>query len=147
MKKLMLVALAAAGFAFAWAPKSEAGVSVGIGVGFPGAYPYAYPYYYGYPYPYYDDPGYVVVDPNVVYGTSQPVPQTGGAVPSQPYPSQSQSNAPVIYPRNGQTPQQMDSDSNACSEWAGKQPNATSDPNVFRRAVDACMDARGYTLR
>ena len=46
MKKLMLVALAAVGFAFASVPKSEAGVSVGIGFGFPAAYPY--PYYYGY---------------------------------------------------------------------------------------------------
>jgi hypothetical protein len=115
-----------------------AGVGLGVGIGFPA-------YYYGYPYPYYDDPGYVVVDPNVVYGTTQPVPQSGGPVPSQPYPAQQ--NAPVIYPRNGQSPQQMDADSNACSEWAGKQPNATSDSNVFHRAVDACMDARGYTLR
>jgi hypothetical protein len=55
MKKLILIALVAGGFAFGLPPKSIAGVAVGIGFGFPGAYPYPY-YGYGYPYPYY---GYV----------------------------------------------------------------------------------------
>src|SRR6267143_2021188 len=51
MKKLLLIALVAGGFAFATAPSSNAGVAIGIGVGYPG---YGYPYYgCGYPYPYY----------------------------------------------------------------------------------------------
>jgi hypothetical protein len=59
MKKLLLMAVVAAGFALAGASRAEAGVSVGIGIGFPGycgyGYPYAYPGYYPYPYgyPYY----------------------------------------------------------------------------------------------
>jgi hypothetical protein len=53
----------------------------------------------------------------------------------------------VIYPRKGQTAAQTDADANACSEWAGKQPNATLDASVFRRGTQACMDARGYTVR
>ena len=56
MKKLLLIAVVAAGFAVAGAPRAEAGVSVGIGIGFPGfygyPYPYAYPAYYPYPYAY-----------------------------------------------------------------------------------------------
>ena len=75
----------------------------------------------------------MVADPPVVYDNPQPVP------PADPQ--------PVIYPRNGQSAAQTDADSNACSQWAGAQPNATVDPSVFRRAIGACMDARGYTVR
>ncbi len=86
-------------------------------------------YYYGAPwYPAW--PGYVVVDPPVVDAGPQPVPLQ-----------------PLIYPRNGQDAALIDADSNACSEWAGQQPNATADASVFRRAIGTCMDARGYTLR
>ena len=53
MKKLLLIAVVAAGFAFVSAPKSEAGVSIGIGIGYPGCY-YPQPYYgCYYPRPYY----------------------------------------------------------------------------------------------
>lgn len=58
-KKLLLIAILAAGLSFAAAPRSEAGthVSVGIGLGLPFAYTgygYGYPGYYplGYPTPY-----------------------------------------------------------------------------------------------
>ncbi|MES3015514.1 MAG: hypothetical protein V4750_17545 [Pseudomonadota bacterium] len=110
------------------------GVGLGLGLGLAS-------YYNSYPY-YYNDPGYVVVDPPVVYGAprtvySQPVPARG-------YQSDVQ---PVIYPRNGQSAAALDADANACSEWAGQQPNATRDPSVFMRSTQACMDARGYTVR
>lgn len=105
------------------------GVGLGLGLGF------GLGSYYGYPW-YSPAPQYTVVTPGVTYVQSQPVP----AVPLSP-------PQPVIYPRHGQGEAQMDSDSNACSEWAGKQPAATSDPSIFQRAIAACMDARGYTLR
>jgi hypothetical protein len=110
------------------------GVGLGLGLGLAS-------YYSSYPY-YYSDPGYVVVDPPVVYDA----PQT---VYSQPVPARAYSSSPqpVIYPRNGQSAAKMDSDANACSEWAGHQPNATADASVFQRATQACMDARGYTVR
>ena len=110
------------------------GVGLGVGVGLGLSSYYGAPWY---------DPGYVVVDPGVTYVQSQPVP-----VSPQPAYSQSAYSAqPIIYPRNGQSASQMDADSNSCSEWAGKQANATADPNVFRRGITACMDARGYTVR
>jgi hypothetical protein len=93
----------------------------GLGIGLGGYY-------------YYGAPGYIVDDAPVVYGNPQPVP---AYAPPQP----------VIYPRNGQDAAQVDADSNACSEWAGKQPNASVDASVFQRAINACMDARGYTVR
>jgi hypothetical protein len=54
---------------------------------------------------------------------------------------------PVIYPRNGQGAAQQERDQRACNSWATSQPNAMADGSVFQRAVQACMDGRGYTLR
>ena len=53
----------------------------------------------------------------------------------------------VIYPRNGQGTAQIDADRQACNEWAAGQPGGRSDPGVFQRGFEACMDARGYTVR
>lgn len=110
------------------------GVGLGLGLGIAS-------YYNSYPYGYYADPGYVVIEPQpqVVYTNPQPV-------YSAPVPAR-QVQQPVIYPRSGQTAAQTDADANACSEWAGKQANATTDPSVFQRGTQACMDARGYTVR
>ena len=110
------------------------GVGLGLGLGIAN-------YYNSYPYGYYADPGYVVIErqPQVVYTNPQPV-------YSAPVPAR-QVQQPVIYPRNGQSTAQIDADADACSEWAGKQVNATSDASVFQRGTQACMDARGYTVR
>ena len=54
---------------------------------------------------------------------------------------------PVIYPRNGQSPEQTEADRQECNRWATTQPAALNDAQVFQRAVAACMDARGYTVR
>lgn len=76
--------------------------------------------------------------PQMVY--VQPQPQAQPAyVPSRP--------APVIYPRNGQNSAQLESDSRECNRWATTQQSAMNDSSVFQRAVEACMDGRGYTLR
>ncbi|MDR7335263.1 DUF6515 family protein [Roseateles asaccharophilus] len=54
---------------------------------------------------------------------------------------------PIIYPRNGQSPEQLETDRRDCNRWATTQPNAQADSSVFNRAVEACMDGRGYTLK
>lgn len=54
---------------------------------------------------------------------------------------------PVIYPRNGQSAEQTEADRRECNRWATTQPAALNDASVFQRAVAACMDARGYTVR
>ena len=114
-----------------YGPRFWGGVGLGLGLGWAG--------YYGSPW--YVDPGYVVVGPPVVYSYPQPVPAM------TPVPAPQSAPQPVIYPRNGQTAAKTDSDGNACSEWAGAQPNATTDASVFHRGFAACMDARGYTVR
>ncbi len=95
----------------------------------------------GIPYYYADDvyytavpgQGYQVVAPPAGADTVQPAP------PTKPQ--------PVIYPRNGQSAQQTETDRQECNRWATTQPAAMADADVFQRAVAACMDARGYTVR
>ncbi len=67
MKKVLLIALVASGFAFASAQRSNAGVAIGIGLPIPFVYPVGYGYGYGCGYPY----GYSAYRPfyrPVVYG-------------------------------------------------------------------------------
>jgi len=117
------------------------GVSIGVGFA-PWYYPYygyyGYPYYYGYPgyaYP----PGYVVATPGA--------PATATAGDSTVSTQQPAMPEPVIYPRNGQSPEQTESDRRDCDRWATTQPRAMADASVFQRATVACMEARGYTVR
>ena len=104
------------------------GVGVGIGTGLLLASPWYYPN--------------VVVAPPTTVIVEQP-PQTAAA----PLPAQPSRPEPIIYPRNGQSPQQLETDRQECNRWATTQPQALTDSAVFMRAVDACMDGRGYTTK
>ena len=108
------------------------GVGIGIGVGIASRY-YGPPWY----------PGYVVVDgPPVAYYPYYP--EQRAAPPetvAKPSPD------PVIYPRNGQTAAQTETDRRDCNRWATTQPSAMTDSSVFNRATTACMEGRGYTMR
>ena len=66
--------------------------------------------------------------------------------PASPVYSPSRSE-PVIYPRTGQSNAQLEADNRECNRWATTQQAAMADGSVFQRAVEACMDGRGYTLR
>jgi hypothetical protein len=82
----------------------------------------------------------VVAQPSTVIIENQPQPAASlPAPPARP--------EPVIYPRNGQTAEQTEADRQACNRWATTQPAALSDSTVFMRAVDACLDGRGYTTK
>jgi hypothetical protein len=59
-----------------------------------------------------------------------------------------------VYPRNGQTEAQLAADRRDCNNWAAAQtgfdPSRVGDPQSqprFQRAVSACLEARGYTVR
>ena len=108
------------------------GLGVGLGLGVLLASPWYYP-------------GYVVTQPTTVIVESQPQqqPQPNMA----PLPPQASRPDPVIYPRNGQSPQQLETDRQECNRWASTQAGALTDSSVFMRAVDACMDGRGYTTK
>jgi hypothetical protein len=93
------------------------GVGIGIGLG------------WGYPIGY---PGYVVVEPSVVYDP----------LPAAPSPAD-----PVFDPRSGQSAAQTEADRQDCNRWATTQPSAMADAGVFHRAVLGCMEGRGYSVR
>lgn len=105
-------------------------VSLRIG-GLP--YWYANGVYYGLASP---GPGYVVVAPPA--GAEAAAPATAPA-PARP--------DPIIYPRNGQSAAQTEADRQECNRWATSQPAAMNDAGVFNRAVEACMDGRGYSMK
>lgn len=102
------------------------------------------PYYYAngvYYSAYTSGPGYVVVQApagvsaaNVVQAPPAPAPVA--AAPD-----------PIIYPRNNQSPQQTEADRQECNRWATTQPSSMNNASVFQRAVEACMDGRGYTMK
>lgn len=121
---------------------------LGLGVGLS-----AYSYYNS---PYYSSPAYAG---DVYYVDSPPpllieTPPTAAApAPQATPPTQAAALQPatavepVIYPRNGQSVAQLDTDRQQCVSWAAAQPRALADASVYQRAVWACMDGRGYTLR
>lgn len=90
-------------------------------------------------------PRWVVVAPPVGYVVAAepppPPPPAPPAPPAKPRPD------PIIYPRNGQDSQQTEADRQDCNRWAVTQPQAMLDADVFSRAVEACMDGRGYSMR
>ena len=89
-------------------------------------------------------PRWVVVAPPLVYPT---VVQTEPVVMTPPLPVAPSRPDPVIYPRNGQDAQQTELDRQECNRWATTQPAALADASVFHRAVEACMDGRGYSMK
>lgn len=166
--RVVVAAAAALGAAAAATSAHAGGVSVGIDIGLPiltsaygpvgaisvrgghrggyyrrggwgwgvGGVVLASPYPY-YPYsPYYWGAPVVVTQPATV--VEAPPPQAAPA-PSRP--------DPVIYPRNGQSAQQQETDRQECNRWATTQAGALTDSTIFMRAVDACMDGRGYTTK
>ncbi len=124
------------------------GIGLGLGVGLGwlagSRYTYGPPVYSNVIVPAYP-PGYVYVDPPSVVYREVPVP-VYREVPRQE-PVAKSPPEPIIYPRNGQSAQQLEADRQDCNRWATTQPSAMADSSVFNRATEACMDARGYTLR
>ena len=87
--------------------------------------------------------GPVFVTPPVGWNAPPPVmfvePAPVSAVPMRP--------DPVIVPRQGQDAWQTEADRQQCNRWAVSQPAALADAQVFQRAVEACMDGRGYSTK
>lgn len=123
------------------------GLGLGVGLGWLAGSHRGYGYDHGYRhgpsvYSHVYTPGYVVVEPPVVY---REVPRT--VYREVPQVVAKAAPEPIIYPRNGQSAQQTEADRQECNRWATTQPSAMADSSVFNRATEACMDGRGYTLR
>jgi hypothetical protein len=121
--------------------------------------PYGYATYWwgGVPYYYWNDlyytwspydNGYVVTDPPPVAGTDSDAPAAG-------YESAAGSADVYIYPRNGQSDEQTQTDRYECHSWAAGQSGydptrpaqQPSGRAGYRRAMVACLEARGYSAR
>jgi hypothetical protein len=101
------------------------------------------------------DSGYVVTDPPPAEGTEGSA-DAGGAYEQAPQANYGGSAGDVyVYPRNGQTAEQTQNDRYECHGWAvsqsgfdptrsEQQPGNAAD---YRRAMVACLDARGYSAR
>ncbi|MDP2004143.1 MAG: hypothetical protein Q8K45_00555 [Rubrivivax sp.] len=90
-------------------------------------------------------PRWMIVAPPVVLAApvyTQTLPDAAPPLPPQP-----SRPDPVIYPRNGQSAEQTEFDRQDCNRWATTQPAALADAGVFHRAVEACMDGRGYSMK
>lgn len=91
-------------------------------------------------------PSFVIVAPPAGYAVPV-VPAEPAKVEPPPVNVPATKPDPVIYPRNGQDAQQTEADRQECNRWATTQPQAVADASVFQRAVEACMDGRGYTMK
>ena len=117
---------------------------VGVGAGYYGYYGHG-----GYYRPWWG-PRVIVAAPPLVWVANPPVVvesaivQTAPQAVLQPAPGRPD---PVIYPRNSQNAQQTEADRQECNRWATTQPAALADGSVFQRAVEACMDGRGYSMK
>src|SRR6516225_4060602 len=100
--------------------------------------------------------GYVVTDPPPAAGTEGSADAgAGGGYEQAPQANYGGSAGDMyVYPRNGQTQEQTDNDRYECHSWAvsqsGFDPTASQssgNPGDYRRAMVACLDARGYSAR
>jgi hypothetical protein len=133
------------------AASAQAGVSVGVDIGLPGYYGYGPAgglsvRYGGHRGGFRGGWGWGVVigAPWVVVPVAPVVTVVDPQPAAPPAPARPD---PVIYPRNGQSAEQTEADRQDCNRWATTQPAALADAAVFQRAVEACMDARGYTMK
>lgn len=154
-----------------WGGRFWPGVRYGTGFAwFLPVLPIGYATYWwsGVPYYYYDNAyylwdssynGYVATDPPPVGGSddAQTAPETENGVVSNDAVAAGSAGAGdiYVYPRNGQTDEQTSNDRFECHKWAVAQTgfDPTRSGNTqgtavdYRRAIGACLDARGYTVK
>ena len=108
-----------------------------------------------------EDSGYVVTEPPPMLSDEDlgALEAEGGGADAAAVAPPAQSAAQTVsdeifaYPRNGQSDQQQASDKYACHAWAAQQSSydptdsgrGTGDPDAYRRAMIACLEARGYS--
>jgi hypothetical protein len=128
---------------------------------------YATYWWGGVPYYYWRGVYYVWSPDYGQYVVTDPPPLTGGAVEGAAPPPSAQADGSdgrgamslYVYPKNGQSKQQTENDRYQCHEWAVGQTGfdpinpandthaSTATPANYKRAVTACLEARGYSVR
>ena len=129
---------------------------------------YATYYWGGVPYYYWQGVYYAWNPDYGNYVVTDPPPLTGGVVegatvpPAAGQPGETGGRGAMslfVYPKNGQSDQQTQNDRYQCHQWAvgqtGFDPTnsanesqaATATPENYKRAVTACLEARGYSVK
>jgi len=137
------------------------------------ALPVGYATYYwgGVPYYYYQGVYYAYNPDYGQYVVTDPPPISGGAVEGATAPPAEGAPGEIaggdsrgamslfVYPKQGQSKEQTDGDRYQCHQWAvgqtGFDPTnttanngaATATPANYKRAVTACLEARGYSVK
>jgi hypothetical protein len=118
------------------------------------------PHYY-YPRYYYPPPAYYYPPPAYYYPAPSPSTPPPAEVRPSPPPVNNLSGRMFIYPRRNQSEERQARDRKECHKWAVEQtgydpsqplsgsPEAQTIQKMddFFRAISACFDARGYTVR
>ncbi|MBI4763977.1 MAG: hypothetical protein HY787_05155 [Deltaproteobacteria bacterium] len=137
------------------------GLIIGGALGW-GLRPYYYPPGYHYSPRYYYPPGYYYPPPPYYYPPPEyyyPPPAQSSPLP--PSASQRSGGKMFIYPRQGQTEEKKAEDVDQCHDWAvdqtgfdpSKPPEGAPDAQTIQkssdyfRAISACLEAQGYTVR
>ncbi|HVW67447.1 MAG TPA: hypothetical protein VHB68_00665, partial [Steroidobacteraceae bacterium] len=152
-----------------WGGRFWPGVHYGAGFAwFLPVLPFGYATYWwgGVPYYYYDGGyylwdqgynGYVATDPPPVAGESDGTNESSdNSVMSNDVGSTAGGASDIyVYPRNGQSDEQTANDRFECHKWAVSQTgfdptrstNTQGSVGDYRRAIGACLDARGYSVK
>ncbi len=113
----------------------------------------------GVPYYYWDDAYYTWSSADSGYVATDPPPLTDSSASytGSAYSAQGAGSSNIYaYPKNGQTDEQAATDRFQCHQWAvsqtgfdpsngSGQPASANAPSDYRRAMIACLDARGYS--
>jgi hypothetical protein len=98
--------------------------------------------------------GVIELGPAPAAGAPSQAPPPAIAQPPAGAPPQgrmAQAGQVYVYPRQGQSPQQQAADEATCNSWASTQMGSGFDANQavssFQRALAACLDAHGYSVR
>ncbi len=128
---------------------------------------YATYWWGGIPYYYWRGVYYVWSPDYGQYVVTDPPPVTGGVAQGAAAPPSAQADSGggkgamslYVYPKNGQSKQQTENDRYQCHEWAVGQTGfdpvnpgndthaSTATPSNYKRAVTACLEARGYSVQ
>ena len=113
----------------------------------------------GLPYYYWDNTYYTWSAPDYGYVATDPPPAAVDDSSDNSGSAQSGDTSSLyIYPKNGQSEEQTSTDRYECHQWAASQTGfdptngtnqsaGSSGPADYRRAMSACLDARGYSAR
>jgi Family of unknown function (DUF6515) len=146
---------------YSYGPRGYVVVGAPAGVFVPALPPYYTTVWVaGVPYYYANDSYYVWRDSDQQYEVVDP-PDTSGASTEPPPPPPSPNDDIFIYPKNGQAEQDQSRDKYECHKWAQNQsgfdptqPNggvtsgdASSKRAAYQRAIGACLEGRGYSVK